>query len=1645
MPKKWKYRGFNDEHGEQLVGMCSTFRRPEVIGFSLYPREKDGRKVYHVDLSASAAGVSEEDVRSGRANAFKYARKLGLPRKYKGLPVEYEFNELRLTGDWWSSPKLEDHLKEIMCFDDKDASVPFNEGHTSDETILDLRRRHDTIFSGLEIICGGSLFRLPRGATLGGIVYDRDNGEPLLLSNVHVMTRSAYDLARTGSSNSAPEADPAPIYQPRPPRQVGRVKEMSPISFHPTIEENELGFDGSTYVDIPLSGVPDSDNFYVEAVIKPGETDTNRRIVEQFGDGDDDWSFFHLNGAIRVNIWAGATENVSPEGILNPFKEVKVAFSYVNGVVTGYIDDVETGSFEEADVPLSIDHLNIGRRGAEDSNYFEGVIRDVKLYSDGVLIGHWPLTEGEGDVANDVSGNGHHGTIYNPSWGEAGGTFLDAAVGYIDPGVMFDDAWTGMVAGSVPPAPAVFPDLGDPIFFVGRTSGYKEGTVKDLYYVTTEGNLTQISIRVTATSDSGDSGSRAYLREGDKNPIGIAWGSTLNSALIVPATWIEDAFNVSFAPVITPGVNLQPEPAVARAEAVLPTVQTNDVNVEPEPACARATALLPVVTAEDPRTHTDLHPEPAQARATALLPEVEAEDDRLFVDVHPVPAPARATAVLPFVRTVVSPIRGIRVSPSSISIEAGSAVSVRASLLPVGVDEDVNVRWSTSDYDVAFVQGSGMEVTVRGRQEGVATITASILGGRFTATCVITVEPKHVAVFEALRILRPNFSEVVTIDNIEVLDLVITKELSGHHGIEFTLPVGAHGWDEIQRGRYVEAEGQKYYIEVVRPTRGADDIPLISVSCTHTFFETEREQIPYDTVARATLVQHLNFVLRGTGINVVATDATNEFYDIRREIAYSGKDTRFEAFQRVFAVFGGFYRLDGFNVEIIPPRPPLPVSAVVLEYGVTNESIEKREDDTRVVTILYATGGDGMVRTVYAPPEIRALYRRDRVQFVSFGDILLWNNFVFVTDQYLERRMLPRTTYTLSVAELKNIIGIDDLYPERDFEITVGKVVQVKDEEIGIDVFRLIQRYRYKPLEPDNLSHVTIGDKPDDITFEEVSREGVVGDEEGEWRYDEETGEWVFFPDDPVHDEPDGIDYTLTITEHEDSCGPIEFTYRYLTGSNAFEVSVLTITGSAEISGGVTVILDGEFFSTQIEEGDTPEDIAEKIAAGTYPGWDAVQGTGDDENRVTFTATQVGAKRFSADYRFGLTGAVGSFQTVKGREEEFQSDWRTSSLPFEQTFGEGDLVEVRAKSSSEWYTLAEWFGDGEGRRPRTFVMTADRVAEVRFEGVGIDIAVTTRPFEDVGEDTATLVGRVDEVSKFGSIERGFVWSHSPDPTLDDNQILVGSGGVGRYTTQFVLQSGDPPDQKYYVRAYARAYDQECDREIIRYGQTRSLVFNYEAHQVEIQVVASDNIEGEFGAEVTMSPGQGMFSYPTDTEIMLHLDEGSLPEGTVFVRYMIIDLTPGENFKTRSVTENPHAYTVTKDVRILAVIDAPHFVLSIEQEGGTGKVGIANNEDGANMREYRLPMAVRFEETVYAFALPDRPGDSWFWAGAGETLHEVEGRPRRFPLDPEWQEHHAQIRWIPRLECKQRCIFVSADPPDPDLGSEDDLWFKKKEV
>jgi len=97
--------------------------------------------------------------------------------------------------------------------------------------------------------------------------------------------------------------------------------------------------------------------------------------------------------------------------------------------------------------------------------------------------------------------------------------------------------------------------------------------------------------------------------------------------------------------------------------------------------------------------------------------------------------------------TVVSPVTGVTVAPTTLTLEVGGSSDLTATIAPANATNQ-NITWSSSNSNIAsVVTGQFPNIgIVGGVSPGTAIITATTADGGFTAQCTVTVVPATVPV-----------------------------------------------------------------------------------------------------------------------------------------------------------------------------------------------------------------------------------------------------------------------------------------------------------------------------------------------------------------------------------------------------------------------------------------------------------------------------------------------------------------------------------------------------------------------------------------------------------------------------------------------------------------------------------------------------------------------------------------------------------------------------------------------------------------------------------------------------------------------------------------------------------------------------------
>jgi len=150
-------------------------------------------------------------------------------------------------------------------------------------------------------------------------------------------------------------------------------------------------------------------------------------------------------------------------------------------------------------------------------------------------------------------------------------------------------------------------------------------------------------------------------------------------------------------------------------------------------------------------------------------------------------------------------------------------------------------------------------------------------------------------------------------------------------------------------------------------------------------------------------------------------------------------------------------------------------------------------------------------------------------------------------------------------------------------------------------------------------------------------------------------------------------------------------------------------------------------------------------------------------------------------------------------------------------------------------------------------------------------AITTNAVTAITSNSATFGGDISNANGNQIMERGVVYSTTPNPTLNSNKIVIGNG-IGTFDTISALSYDYPhilnPNTTYYVRAYAvtenniSAYGNEVSFTTLSVGQTGpggGIVFfnkgNANGGWQYLESATSDQSTGiQWGCDGTSIPG-----------------------------------------------------------------------------------------------------------------------------------------------------------------------------------------------
>lgn len=89
--------------------------------------------------------------------------------------------------------------------------------------------------------------------------------------------------------------------------------------------------------------------------------------------------------------------------------------------------------------------------------------------------------------------------------------------------------------------------------------------------------------------------------------------------------------------------------------------------------------------------------------------------------------------------TVNAPLKGITIDPAELSVNKNQSKTITAGFVPADTTDEKTVTWSIDNPEIADIAADGVQLTVTGKKQGTAVITATTAAG-LTCTCTVTVK-----------------------------------------------------------------------------------------------------------------------------------------------------------------------------------------------------------------------------------------------------------------------------------------------------------------------------------------------------------------------------------------------------------------------------------------------------------------------------------------------------------------------------------------------------------------------------------------------------------------------------------------------------------------------------------------------------------------------------------------------------------------------------------------------------------------------------------------------------------------------------------------------------------------------------------------
>jgi len=311
-----------------------------------------------------------------------------------------------------------------------------------------------------------------------------------------------------------------------------------------------------------------------------------------------------------------------------------------------------------------------------------------------------------------------------------------------------------------------------------------------------------------------------------------------------------------------------------------------------------------------------------------------------------------------------------------------------------------------------------------------------------------------------------DFSSLGTLIFKNAWDVFVKEVINGEYVAEFDIPLGDEAIGVMEYDDFVKIDDQLFRIRSISSERSQDSAVRIHIKCVHvwydacdckyihhTYTQSNGEQVDGWIGVTPRWVMEKAFENTPFFVNDVEIDTLTDIFATKSNPA--------EIVSQLIENVGGELERNNYAISLRKSAGSYKGKRIV--YGKNMTSIQKKMDDSAVITRLYPLGQDDMdISSVnngvaYIDSPLANAYGYIRCGYKNYSDIsdpeeLMQRALAEWSDEEHDGADKPKVEYTVESCDLEGI--------------KIGDTVRVTDEELKIDILSKVCEVISYPYEP---------------------------------------------------------------------------------------------------------------------------------------------------------------------------------------------------------------------------------------------------------------------------------------------------------------------------------------------------------------------------------------------------------------------------------------------------------------------------------------------------------------------------------------------------------------------------------------------------